>query len=293
MEIPGAPVLKETDDTFIWYRAREVFFTLGHRSIGAKIAGTSLHPDAVTFTRWLSQACEHTIDWEKKLFAQDDKRPLRDRLWVNDDKRPLEMCFYGLVFCCWAFIERAAKLGIVFAQITLSRHTFTEFKVGDLTYSQFIADPAGAYGIGNWHYARKEKEEALKLWKRAAEMGHIDALYKLGRKSAGPLALFYFSLAAPFRFSCIQKLVCSAVKACKNDRLYIGWACKSPLLSWGGLPWLEISAVRECIAAYDDCCDVARLSISAWTGVAMRFGVVNDIRLLIAKLIWAERINLL
>ena len=51
----------------------------------------------------------------------------------------------------------------------------------------------------------------------------------------------------------------------------------------------SIQLAEQAVKFFEEICRATRKAVDCWTLVGFRFGVVKDIRLLIAKLIWDTR----
>ncbi len=50
-----------------------------------------------------------------------------------------------------------------------------------------------------------------------------------------------------------------------------------------------LKAAQACVKLHDEWCERAMVAIECWIGVARQLGVVKDLRLLIARMLWKER----
>jgi hypothetical protein len=306
-----------------WYKIRDTFFGVNYVSqnipLALEMAAACQHPEA----RWLHEACagkdvqtrEHAIVVFESL-GDDDVRALcfswklqeEDELWPHADARTL---------------RKSANLGYSFAQACVAdcvdgglfpdeSECREAVKFAEMAAAQGERD--GLLKLGSClrlgEGCEKNLERAKHNLSLAVDLGSVYAMAQLGMcfESADVRCWRWLGCAAAkgCHFNMVQQ-VFELRKKCRFTSLrsnvsaavtfLIGQAFKGHVsveekhFFGKASPFFEpvIAFVEEAIREYDMQVRACRQAVDSWTLVGKHFGVVKDVRKLIAKLIWDSR----
>ncbi len=154
--------------------------------------------------------------------------------------------------------EIAAEQGCPVSQCIMHR------KTGDAVWAQMAADQGYSEGF-----------YLLGKFREAAELGHYQAMVKYANQCTGPEGWYW---------------VCKAWKyQHKEDETFLKWhnCTEYDDLCQVGILLPGCTSAR---AVYLEHCKRVRAQIDMWTLIAKQLGVYKDIRLLIARIIWKNRV---
>jgi hypothetical protein len=288
-----------------WYNIRDTFF--GHNCVpqnvplALEMVSSCLHPDAL----WLTEACAgkdvRTEEDAKRLFSalgQDDARAL-SFLWLcgeYDERKDLSL------------LRRSAELGDAFAQGLLSTQVDGEerFKLAQLAAAR--GERIGIFHLGqcfcDGEGCEKDLIKAKENFLRASELGNSGAMVSFGEllSESDPLRWRWWGRAAAlgsswgFLFSFAKQVELfnsgsgsAAVMFAIGRALYGHFNEETRIFFINDSFDSCIGPAKQAIAFYEVQIKATKDAIRAWTLVGFHFGVVKDVRKLIAKLIWDSR----
>ncbi len=262
----------------------------------------------------MARACQHEDSkWLCALFPEDKPVPSKDEMkqvfLSLDDRRAL--FFAGTIAVHDDdLVQRSAELGYAPAQVL--------FASGCEEVEQFEwAAKAAAQGDRDglcqlalcWRDGcgvSEDDAKALQLFKEAAELGHAEAQWCYGHgfdENSWERYLWWRRAAAGGHGLARRYIVEEAVPQLKlfnegkgSGRVLfeIGAACKGHLgggKAFGLLvhdDWLH--ATERAVALRNEWCEDAKRAVCCWMLCAKQLGVAKDLRLLIAGVLWAERV---
>jgi hypothetical protein len=282
-----------------WFDIREMFVSTDEPVNLAKVfflVASCDHPDA----RWITEvvAGREVKDARAAFLSigEQDARALCFAWLCSDQEGDLEM------------LGRSAKLGYAFAQALMSRRSFVheeKFYFARLAAAQ--GDRDGFLRLGYLYRdgrgCEKDLEKAKANFFAASELGHPWAMVHLGYllQSAQRWALwgraallgdswhFLDSFADQIQFFNSGLGSAGVVFA-------IGKALHGHVNEEAGTIFEDegkfeslIGPAKQAIAFYQSQIKACRKAVDNWTLVGICFGVVKDVRKLIAKLIWDAR----
>ncbi len=167
-------------------------------------------------------------------------------------------------------------------------------------------DPTGLRLVGKAFLNRENLAKALPLLLEAAQLGDPKAQYHYGRLKFDmydPQRYFWFGKAAAkgsengaYAFACIIDAILSSKRSAPREMVFaFGSALKGHIHSRRGLFIFDcwgkehIRYAKRAVSKYDMWCNMAREAICCWTLVARRNYVAKDMRIMIAKLLWADK----
>jgi hypothetical protein len=290
-----------------WYKIRDIFFGENHRvfqadiDLALELASSCEHPDAL----WLTEACAG-----KDVSTAEDAKRVFSALGQNDGRA---LCFTWL---CGernnlASLRRSAELGFAFAQSSLAGQTKGKerFKFAQLAGSQGERD--GLFWLGRCYRVgvgcEKDLDKAKENYLRASELGDVSAMIELGEvlDSADPERWRWWGQAAARGdwSSTFSKAFAKQVELFKSgsgSSAVVVFAIGQKLhgrvdevartifeSNWDFD--LRIGPAKQAITFYEAQIKATKDAMRAWTLVGVHYGVVKDVRKLIAKLIWDSR----
>jgi len=161
------------------------------------------------------------------------------------------------------FIQQSANFGNAFAQALLAKYGLIgleRFKMAEQSALQGEREGFEVLALCYFHGGDgaypSNLELSVKYFYLAAKLGSVSAMFNLGTllNRLGPLRLYY-------------------------------WQGKAFALGYEP----DRDEKDDCIAFYKNQLTVYRKMVDMWTLVAIRFGVCKDIRRVISKMIWKER----
>ena len=315
-----AQVMNNHEDISVllqWYHARDVFLGTNHRersfSEGVALAACCMHKSA----KWLVEVvARHGIP----VSLPD----AREMFQAERDDDPDAVCFASLLGWRIDFelLCKAAHLGCALAQGRLAFGLFHgHFGPADYVRALFWAEHAaaqlepGGYFVLGQCYERgagvnANKAKSLEFYKRAAGLGDVDSCYR---------CVVFYRLDQSEYFFWLGKFCCGArrnseegVKAFLTEGVKrIRELVRDPELgrvvyqigeslqghvdekrrTVFGRPESEVrlgAAVRA-IGMHAIWCKKALAAVETWLLVGLRYNVCRDIRVKIARIIWASR----
>ncbi len=149
----------------------------------------------------------------------------------------------------------------------------------------------------------EDRLRARRLWREAALLGLVEAQYEYAQEYCAKQSIEWFV----WMRRCAER----GVRICLRDlllyspqQLYVYQNCGAvrALLEIGRAmaahpDWREevsqanvVVASVKALSLYEQCCALAKTGVMCWLWVARQFTVVKDVRLMIADLIWYERV---
>ncbi len=267
--------------------------------------------------RW-ARECQHPdAQWLASLFP-DEPVTMTKQVMLSvmkaqgDDPRALFICF------CLSddkvTLRQAATLGYAPAQAVLAECCCVAEQFAWLEKAVAQGDRQGLFRLGLWLWVgrgcTKDRTRAVTLWKEAAELEHRDAQFYFGELaySASDWQRYQWwgraaahgneNVIAHLRTAATEQLkLFEEGKAAGRVVFEIGAACQGHMgvaddkLSGLSVCREELRAVQGCVELHEQWCMAAKAAVECWIGVGRRLEVIKDIRLVIAGLVWAQRVE--
>ncbi len=303
---PSSPVLSKIDfgvplvDLFKWLDVRDTFLHENFASALA-LARQCEHPDAM----WLASIFEGKdvstkMQVGKVLLSQpDDARALCFAWWLSDDEDSLLLC-------------RAVEMDYAFARSTLGRNLFDQGKEETYCFAKAAAargERDGFYLLGRCFHSGVGVAKDLSLAKEnyliAAELGDDDAAVDLAHLLVESDCARWIwlgrgaSRGSPFSFldsfsDQVERFFSGAGQA--SVVLAIGHALKGEvdmgkrqLFGTNYRYTFCVGSANQAVSFYNCQIKAARHAVDAWMLVAIRVGIIKDMRVCIGKMIWEAR----
>jgi hypothetical protein len=280
------------------------------------MAGRLGDADAVKGLR-MARECRHPdAQWLVSLFPAGvpvtPERVLAVMLLQKDD--PLAMLLaheVGLVvdeeFKYGALLMRAAEMGYAPAQAQVAMRKQDSFQWAERAAAQ--GDRHGMYQLAYHLYhgvgCEKDRGRALKLVREGAELGDAAAQAMYGAVAFDELdwvGYHWCSLALAQGFDdfgdCTGavSLMLPLFERCEYGHilhlfgpiLKAGLHIERDRLYYTTLTATALQQVQRVIVLHEDMLDRAKTAIACWSMAGRRLGVVKDMRVMIAKMAWAE-----
>jgi hypothetical protein len=301
-----------------WYTVRD--FLLGHNnrplkiSTALKLASSSSHPES----RWLAGVLKGKEITRKKQARDFFASLVKDGRFMGPCGELSEAHCRALCLCFSCLLGgvsmepllESVSLGYAFAQATLAGVTPDETCVGlaELACEQgerdggfcciclcllmFFRHQKGFYNLGlflqNGDGCVPDFERSKEMHLKAAELNHASAFSSLGMMCEGLERWFYWGRAGSLgNFVALNKFF----KWTEHEEnfsllftigkgLHKGWVKDFSKFFQSGnrLVQLYLSQIEN-----------VKAGVRTWSLVGIRFGVVKDIRVLIAKMVWDSR----
>jgi hypothetical protein len=285
-----------------WYKTCDTFFGQNRASqnipLAIAIASSCQHLDA----RWLTETCAG-----KDVITKEDAKRVFSAIGQNDARA---LCF---AWRCGGSdlvpLRRSAELGFAFAQAEWAGIFWGE---GKFTFAQLAASQGERDGF-TWlgvcfrdgEGCEKDFDKAKENFLRASELGHVSAMYLLGRllNESNPQRWRWLGRAASLgsswdflhTFSKQFELFNSgsgsaAVMFAIGQALqgHVNEEARTIFKSAYDFDSL-IGPAKQAIAFYEAQIQARKDAMRAWTLVGIKLKVVKDVRKLIANLIWDSR----
>jgi hypothetical protein len=283
-----------------WYDARtQIGYILEHHYVkGLEMARECQHPDAV---------------WLASLFPVG-VTVTRERMRVvmleqGDDPRAMWIAWRagGLTGNDVGLLRRAADRGYARAQVDLAHHTRDDdesLRMLELATAQDDRDALYALGLRRMREEGEGSATAIELFRRAAELNDGLAQKKYGEIAFGPddWQRYHWWGRAVSHGHYISQLEAAALRFLpsfeegRNGRILHTLA---PLLRGNidsgqrkvfGLYRVadEVRQLERVIELHAAMLNRARRAIDCWSMAGRRLGVVKDMRVVIAKILWEE-----
>jgi hypothetical protein len=159
-------------------------------------------------------------------------------------------------------------------------------------------------GLGS----EKDSSRANAFWKEAAELGHREAQYCYGTRAFSESDWQrYHWLGKSAAWRDYEAMLSLKIAAVEQLKLYeeerrtgrvvfeLGSTFKGHVdvtnekVFDASAELEELRAVQRCVELHDEWTAAAKVAIECWLVVGRRHGMMKDIRLVIARLAWAER----
>jgi hypothetical protein len=285
-----------------WYKIRDTFFgqnlVVQNIPLAIVMASSCDHPDA----RWLSEACAG-----KAVETVEDAKRVFSALGQNDARAACFMWMLGDQEDSTA-LRRSAELGFAFAQGWMARRVSGDekFKFAQLAAAQGEREGFFWLGVGFSHGqgCKKDLEKGKENLFLASELGHVMGMHWLGslldkfdpqrwRLWGRAVALGDRVFLSKFvkqvdlfnsgsGSAAVMFAIGEALQGCVNEE-------KRTIFNSERKFDVYIDPAKQAIAFFEFQIKACRKAVDAWTIVGKRFGVVKDIRVLIAQLIWGAR----
>lgn len=285
--------------TLEWYKIRDMLLqqNLVSRNIplALELAASCHHPDA----RWLAEACAgkcvQTVEDAKDVFLafgqNGDARALCFSWCLMDERERVDLFA----------LQRSAELGFAFAQSLMAERSERGncLRFAELAAGQGERD--GFFWLGCCLCKQKELEQARESFLRACELGHVWAMFQMGKwfeqerwrwwgraAALGYTASFLSGFARDVKLFLSGSGSAAAVYA-------IGQALHGHVDEDAKTIFGESFEFRRHIGsatlalAFFKQIRACRAAVDTWILVGIRWKVVKDIRKVIAKLIWDSR----
>jgi hypothetical protein len=264
----------------------------------------------------MARECQHEdARWLASLFPGGAQATKNVLLAQGDDPRAMLLAsFVGDGEMEVLLLRRAAKMGYAPAQAIVAR------RAGFQNEKRFVwaekaaaqGDRTGLFQLGTCFSAGRgcdqDRRRAMMLVKEAAELGHSEALYSYGRDAFedGDWERYRWWGRAAAR-GCEGACFGLIVGAIDQLKLFdkgrgsgltlfeIGAACKGHLdgaaeCAFGSaMNATGLCMLMRTVAFHDEGCDKAKRAVVCWILIGRRLGVVKDIRMKVARMVWLER----
>jgi hypothetical protein len=290
-----------------WYKIRDTFFGQNEVSrnvpLALELAASCQHPDA----RWLVEACAG-----KDVTTKEDAKRVFSALGQQDARA---LCFAWL---CGhtvdeAPLRRSGELGFAWAQALISMMADGFDARESLLFAQLAAaqgERDGLYELGRCFRegtgCEQDLDKAKENYLLASKLGHVAAMRFLGDcfHESNPQRWRWWGQAAALRSESSEFLYKfvkqvhrlnagsgNAVVVFAIGRALHGHVHEEEriIFTEGSKFDIRIGPAKHAIAFFAAQLKACRKAVDCWTLVGLRFGVVKDIRKLIAKLIWDSR----
>ncbi len=174
---------------------------------------------------------------------------------------------YGPLGSRYDDLERAANFGCPIAQVLMFNST-TDKKWLELAMKQYYGRAYFVYGLSY---------DCIPSIQKSAEMGCIDGMVQYSKYCLPVIGGAYWLCKAYIKsgkFAYILDLI-KERNWCTDEILQIGYMCDD-------FKYARDSYVKKCV--------LIKESLSAWSICAKRLKVYKDVRVLIAKMVWKERV---
>ncbi len=297
-----------------WYLARFVFLhshaSVWHPRDALKLASKSTHPDAMWFVSVLKEMSDPLDEFHTLYAATKDIRALY-----------FDVCL-DIAYGSGSYetqIEKlriAARGGFPSAQAEEAMRLRVEGQYQEAkVFAKLAAEAGDAMGLFELSHHVEDKATKRDLLTRAMAMGHVGAAHRLRQQVSrwDPLRIVaefrILELTPQVTTRCVFKSVALVAKKflseyrtnygatlyeCGRQLKHAGWNKKYGRL-FGSMLMRNSLRERPCEAALDHyqvTNDNARMSVDAWSIIGKRIGVVKDIRLIIARMIWPAAVEL-
>jgi hypothetical protein len=275
-----------------WRDALDVL--IGQRGIGRglRLARECQHQDAL----WLCSLVPANGTDESEEAARAVRTVMERQ---GEDPRALFICSrFGI-----DLLRQAAELGYAPAQAKLSFRVTTT-ATEKFTWAEKAAAQGDRHGLFCFGYClwnglgcKEDRARAIALFKEAAEL----------EDTAGQLwyALGAFAESDWRRYRWLGRAIArgddGAVfhlqeAATKELELFEeGKGSERVVWEVGAVSKRRMDvanrAMRQCVKLHDEWCKMAKAAIECWIGIGRRLEVAKDIRLVIARLLWGERVE--
>ncbi len=274
-----------------WYDVRDAFFAGEDLSLVLEKARKCVHPDAV----WLLETLK-------------DRPLVRDRFLFahcQDQNDPRVLCFSAVCDGFWNIRKwkQAADSGYPFAQAKLVQHVQPSEALSLAQKSAAANEREGLYALALLYAQGKvvptDVEMAKACFERAIVLGHGWAAAHMASFSPrfSLECIKYWCLAARSGF-CSSDIASSLsnhnVMANRSCVFVLGAAVKflinsSEKRALFRETFKNVANALVAVAFFETQVGAARAAVDEWTKVAIRLGIIRDVRKLIAKLVWDAR----
>ncbi len=209
-------------------------------------------------------------------------------------------------------LRRAAEAGHPLAQSELAVISIGQERLEWATKAAAQGDPRAKELIASLLWpgiGSHDRDDAIKLYREAADDGDATAQYYYAIRGCKPtqwerfrwlgMAAVNGDRAAPLSlvFQVSELLRGLDLGKCHERAIFeIGAVLEKNISESGRVFGLKVENEEQRLAAarsvglYKDWCAAARRAIKTWSMLARRFGVVKDVRVLVAKELWADKV---
>ncbi len=304
---------KEKREAIKWFHARRVFFRVENFHDGLELARQSDHPDARFLVSLFADApYQHPLACEEALAVfmarQDDPRCLcwagcvlhgedgeEDEAYERRRRHLFRMSSEG--GCAWG-----RQLFSCLSKDRVQRLAMVEQL--EMAVAQGEPDAMYCRGDCTWNEngGAEDIERAKKLWLQGAELGSPECQfeYAFWCCTDSPVEKFEWLRRAALQSETFARRL---FKIARKDTVFLGGDCAGRLpyeigcavaVIMGHKFWTKASKSEKfpCERAFDlfkRCNEEAKHAVLCWLWIAKQHGIVKDIKLLIAGLIWEQR----
>lgn len=279
-----------------WYEVRDL------------LLGDNFVAQNVNAAIQLAARCQHTeAVWLMKMFPLghiQSAAAAKEVFLAQGEDDPRALCFAALILRSKidrVRLRRSAELGYALAQAKIAWSVRGQERLEWANASAAQGERAGLYMLGFWfnNLGRgKDLLRAKEYYLIAAEVGELSAMVSLGRIliKSDPKRYFWFGKAAARGYP-RDFLDCFVKQLSNLNSVRVMFAIGRALNGHVNAEKREIfgetydfdariGPANRAIEFYGAECLAARRTVDAWTIVGRRKGIVKDVRLLIARLIW-------
>jgi hypothetical protein len=285
-----------------WYKIRDTLLGENQETqnvpLAIELASSCQHPDAVWLTEVFAGKGATSVDEAKNVFLSFGENDARSLVFawvlgahgVHDRLAPL---------------RRSAELGFAFGQAQMACFSRASERLRFAKLAAAQGERDGFYWLGRAccdDEGSKDAGLALDMFKRAAELDHALGILTWASLKAGDEQYYWltrsaqkgFGMFVPRLFEEVRKFLDGSGRGSRV--FWIGKGVKGHVnyskrtIFGASLNFLEhVSFANQAIEFYDFQIVSYKKAVDTWTLVGIRWGVVKDIRKLIAKLIWDSR----
>ncbi len=285
-----------------WYKIRDLLlgenFVKQNVNAAIQLAARCKHPEAIWLMHVFPLCSTQSAAAAKQVF-------------LGEGEDPVALCFAALILRSnidRVRLRRSAELGYAFAQAKIAWSVRSEERLKWANASAAQGERAGFYMLG-YCFSNLGNGKDLQLAKEnysiAADLGELSAMVSLGRilMKSDPQRYVWFGKAAAGGYA-RDFLDCFVEQLSNSKSLSIDFVIGRALKGHVEVEKNEIFGERDVFEArigpanraiqfYHAQCLAARRIVDAWSIIGRRNGIVKDVRLIIAMLIWDSKMLLL
>jgi hypothetical protein len=292
-----------------WFDALDIMCVRGRCAADATVLDAlesvrgCTHPDALSLTSLVPRG------------AVTSRAGLREVMQKHgDDARAV---FFAWEWEFWVTAEeldtleelkRAAAMGYAHAQAVLCGHVWAEQRLELAQKAAAAGDRTGLFELARCIHkggaCARDKARATQLYREAAELGHAGAMWAYGKAAFGERdwqRFYWWGRASmrgkgSFEFRELVIELLSSFEKGEHGRILhtVRPVIHSELLEMqrvlGGRAKGShvLDQLRRVDQLYQAMTSRARRAIACWSAVGVRHGVVKDVRVMIAKMVWED-----
>jgi hypothetical protein len=267
-------------------------FVASNIDAGVRFARECTHEDA----RWLAALFPDGPVVERDVFLETLRA-------LPDDRRAL-FFVASVVFSAsvgdFAMLQRAAEMDYAPAQAALAEARALFSPQQCLDWAERSAAQqcrSGMYALARM-CASTNLARSKQLMREAALLGCVGAMWAYAAivPTDDPEQFEFLARAAAHGVQMAgRKLSHAATRLSRQVRFDVGRACVINAEEGRAQGFVaieqEFGALKAAVKFYVDCNAAARAAIECWIAVARRLGVMRDIRGIIARMLWKQRIH--